>query len=83
MSDINELVELFEDAVFERPSERDSVCAVTTAIGYSCLEHFLDDNSGACEKILEFITDHSKLYVELNADEPAFKEFVGDDEEIY
>jgi hypothetical protein len=40
MSDINELVELFEDAVYERPSERDSVCDVTTAIGYSCLEHF-------------------------------------------
>lgn len=83
MSDINELVELFEDAVFERPPERDSVCNVTTAIGYSCLEHFLDDNPGACEKILEFITDHSKLYVESNADEPAFKEFVGDGEERY
>ena len=78
MNDRNEkLVELFKDKMYDlRGDDRKVVERVTEAIGYQCLEHFFDDNPGACELVLEFIGEHASGYVEANQGEPDFLEFV-------
>ena len=78
MNDRNEkLVELFKDKMYDlRGDDRKVVERVTEAIGYNCLEHFLDDNPGACALVLEFISEHASGYVEANQGEPDFLEFV-------
>ena len=77
MNDRNEkLVELFEDKLDDLRADRTVVERVTEAIGYECLEHFFDDNPGACELVLEFIGEHASGYVEANQGEPDFLEFV-------
>lgn len=82
MNDRNEeLVDKFVDVVNDLGSDRTVVEEVTKAIGYECLEHFLDDNPGACDLVLEFITEHAGGYVEANQGEPDFLEFVGHEDE--
>ncbi len=82
MNDRNEkVVDKFVDVVGDLRSDRTVIEKVTRAIGYECLEHFLDDNPGACDLILEFIAEHANGYVEANQGEPDFLEFVGLEDE--